>query len=162
MKMSQGVEWALHCTVALSFLEPGDAGSRHRLAEYFGLPDAYLAKQLNALVRARVLSATTGPQGGYRLARPADEITTLDVVEAIEGSGPAFICAEIRQQGICATPPSECRRPCAIARVMYDAEGAWRESLDGVTISDLARKVPRRYQVSGRTWLSRGVPSRAP
>ena len=151
--MSQGVEWALHCAVTLSLLDAGAAGSRWRLAEYYGLPDAYLAKQLKLLVSAGLLHATTGPQGGFRLARPADEITALDVVEAIEGTRPAFSCTEIRQRGVCATPPEACVRACPVAKVMYAADAAWRESLGGVTIADLAKTVPALYRRRGRDWM---------
>jgi len=38
-------------------------------------------------VRAGLLAAATGPRGGFRLARPPEEITVADVVEAVEGRG---------------------------------------------------------------------------
>jgi Rrf2 family protein len=151
--MSQGVEWALHCVVNLSYLEPGRSGSRTRLAEYYGLPDAYLAKHLKSLVRAGLLVASTGPQGGFRLARAPEEITVLEVVEAIEGAGPSFLCTEIRQHGVCAAPPSACRSACPVAKVMYAADAAWRDSLRQVTIADLGRRVPKTYQKRGADWM---------
>ena len=153
MRMSQGVEWALHCVVTLSYLPDGVTGSRRRLAEYYDLPDAYLAKHLKELVRAGVLHASTGPHGGFRLARPPEEINVLDVVDAIEGRRPAFVCTEIRQRGVCAIPKEACVRACPVARVMYDADEAWRKSLRGVTIADLAATVPRAYRDRGRAWL---------
>jgi len=151
--MSQGVEWALHCVVNLSYLESGRSGSRTRLAEYYGLSDAYLAKHLKSLVRAGVLVASTGPQGGFRLARAPEDITVLEVVEAIEGAGPSFLCTEIRQQGVCAAPPAACRRACPVAKVMYAADAAWRDSLRQVTIADLGRRVPKTYQKRGADWM---------
>src|SRR5665213_525180 len=99
MKMSKGVEWALHCAWTLAAADSGEALSAWRLAEFYDLPAPYLAKVLNSLVRAGVLSATTGPQGGFRLARPAAEITAAEVVEAVEGRGQLFSCTEIRQRG---------------------------------------------------------------
>jgi DNA-binding IscR family transcriptional regulator len=62
----------------------------------------------------------------------------LDVVQAVDGTGPAFRCTEIRQQGLLAAPPEQCTTPCGIAKVMADAERAWRDSLSCVTIADLA------------------------
>jgi DNA-binding IscR family transcriptional regulator len=62
----------------------------------------------------------------------------LEVVQAIEGDDPAFRCTEIRQQGLLAAPPEKCRSACGIAKVMANAEDAWRTSLAGVTIADLA------------------------
>ena len=48
-----------------------------------------------------------------------------------------FECSEIRQRGPAAGPKSEYRNVCGIARVMYDAEAAYREELRKVTIADL-------------------------
>lgn len=59
------------------------------LAETADVPFHYLAKLLGQLVRAGMLEATRGKHGGYRLHRPAEEITLYEVINAIEPiSGP--------------------------------------------------------------------------
>jgi Rrf2 family protein len=108
-----------------------------KLSEFHGVPGAYLAKHLQALTRAGVFEAVPGRGGGYRLARRAKDITVLDVVDAVEGRTRPFLCAEIRQRGPAAGKASDYPTPCGIAKVMYDAEAAYRESLRGVTIADL-------------------------
>ena len=75
MKLSDGVEWGVHVCSLLAVLPPDSALPAARLAEYHGVPSAYLAKHLQALARAGVLETVKGPRGGYRLARPATEIT---------------------------------------------------------------------------------------
>lgn len=142
MKLSEGVEWGLHCLLLLTQAPDGTALSRRALAEHYGLPEAYLAKHLQSLTAAGVLRATSGPKGGYRLARPAAEITVLDVLDAVEGPASPFVCQEIRQQGVMPLPPEQCRRPCAIAVVMAHAQQAWRTSLQAVSLSELAGQVP--------------------
>jgi Rrf2 family protein len=107
------------------------------------VPAAYLAKHLQAMSRAGLLESVQGPRGGYRLARPAGEITMLDVVEAIDGDEPAFRCHEIRRRGPAAVAAREYRVPCAIHRVMHQADAAWREQLASVAIADLADGVIR-------------------
>ncbi|MDQ1403208.1 MAG: hypothetical protein QOG03_1524, partial [Actinomycetota bacterium] len=99
MKLGQGVEWGIHCCAILALLPDGTALPSARLAEFHDVPPAYLAKHLQALAKAGIVTSTAGPKGGYRLARPAAEITLLDVVEAIEGRTAAFDCTEIRQRG---------------------------------------------------------------
>lgn len=141
MKISDGVEWGLHCGVLLGFLPPHASLPTARLAEYHGVPGAYLAKHLQALSRAGLLESVQGPGGGYRLARPATEICVLDVVEAIDGPDSAFRCAEIRRRGPSARPAREYRVPCAIHAVMNQADEAWRNELRGVSLADLMDQV---------------------
>ncbi|MDA8283373.1 MAG: Rrf2 family transcriptional regulator [Actinomycetota bacterium] len=150
MKLSEGVEWGLHCALLLAEAPARVPLPRRVLAEHYGLPEAYLAKHLQALARAGLLHATPGPSGGFRLARPAGEITVLDVLDAIEGAASPFICQEIRQQGTGAARPEECTRPCAIASVMVRAHQAWRESLRAVTLDQLVKRVPQTLRKRNR------------
>ncbi|GAA0408486.1 transcriptional regulator [Acrocarpospora corrugata] len=139
MKMSGGVEWALHCCVVLtSVAEPVPAA---RLAELHDVSPTYLAKQLQALSRAGLVHSVQGKSGGYVLSRPPATITVLDVVEAVDGPDPAFICTEIRQRGPLATPADSCLTPCPISRAMAAAESARRAALNSVSIADLAEQV---------------------
>ncbi len=149
MKISDGVEWGLHCRVLLGFLGPGRSLPTARLAEYHGVPGASLAKHLQALSRAGILESVQGPGGGYRLARPAPEISVLDVVEAIDGRESAFQCTEIRRRGPAARPAREYRVPCAIHAVMNDADEAWRASLRRESIADLMARIVRDASPKG-------------
>jgi Rrf2 family protein len=142
VKLPASTEWVLHCATTLAQLDPGASASTVQLAEYYDLPSAYLAKQLKALVRAGLLAATTGPRGGFRLARPASEITLLQIVEAVDGTSSPYECREIRQQGRGALPPEECRRTCILAAKMAEAHDAWRGSLAGVTLAGILATLP--------------------
>nr|WP_230416274.1 Rrf2 family transcriptional regulator [Micromonospora tarapacensis] len=154
--MSGGVEWALHCCVVLTTAtEPVPAA---RLAELHDVSPSYLAKQLQALSRAGLIAAVQGKAGGYTLTRGPDLITILDVVTAVDGTQPTFVCTEIRQRGPLATPPQDCTRPCPIARAMASADAAWRAALQAVSIADLASGVDHDHGptalASIRTWLT--------
>jgi len=155
MKLPESTEWVLHAAATLAQLDQGSTASAAQLAEHYGLPVAYLAKQLQALVRAGVLSGTTGPRGGFRLARPADQITLLQVVEAVDGGSPFYTCNEIRQQGRGASPPEYCRQTCGIAARMAAAEAAWRDSLRGMTIADVVASLPPGVPGRTRSLLAR-------
>jgi Rrf2 family protein len=162
VRLSEGVEWGLHCAVVLAVLPPDTALPTARLAEFNGVPAAYLAKHLQAMSRAGVLAAGTGPRGGYRLARPPADIRVLDVVEAVDGDDPAFRCLEIRRRGPAALPAREYRTMCGIHRVMVDADAAWRAELARTSIADLATGVardasPKAVEKFG-TWLQEVMP----
>lgn len=159
MKLSQGVEWGLHCALLIAQAPPGAALPRRVLAEYHGLPEPYLAKHLQALTRAGLLQATPGPNGGFRLARPVGEITVLDVLDAIEGTANPFTCQEIRQHGTGAYKPEDCTRPCAIATVMTQAHEAWRESLRAVTLGQLLERIPQAARERNRARIAPRPPA---
>jgi Rrf2 family protein len=141
MQLGEGVEWALHAVVVLAVVPAESTLAAARLAEYHGVPPAYLAKHLQALSQAGIVESVPGRRGGYRLARPAGEISVLDVVQAVEGAGPAFRCTEIRQRGPAAVARSHYRVPCTITRVMRAAEAAWRAELAAVSVLDLVVQV---------------------
>ncbi|CAM4447918.1 Rrf2 family transcriptional regulator [Nocardia ninae] len=139
MRMSSGVEWALHSCVTLG--QSHDPVPVARLAELHGTPPAYTAKHLQALSRAGIVRSAMGQAGGYTLTKPASEISALQVVRAIDGDEPAYRCAEIRQRGPLGIPAGQCARPCAIARAMAAAEAAWAHALAHVSIADLAADI---------------------
>jgi Rrf2 family protein len=155
VKLPESTEWVLHAATSLAQLGPGGTASAAQLAAHYDVPAAYLAKQLQALVRAGVLSATTGPRGGFRLARPAEQITLLQIVEAADGTSPFYTCNEIRQRGRGAVPPDQCRRACTLAARMAEAEAAWRQSLAKVTIADIVASLPRGLPERTRALLTR-------
>jgi Rrf2 family protein len=157
MRLGQGVEWALHCCSILAAVPVDRVMPATKLAEMHDVPATYLAKQLQALSLAGIVESLPGPRGGYRLARSADTITVLDVVLAIEGEEPAFTCTEIRQRGPGACAPSAYPKPCGIARIMWEAEDAWRASLGERTIADLLagalRDTPPSQLATGSVWI---------
>lgn len=158
--MSDGVEWSIHCCTLLAVLPPGEAVPAARLAEFHGVPPAYLAKHLQALVGAGIASSASGPRGGYSLARPAAEVSLLDIVLAVDGDETAFRCSEIRQRGPAAQPGSPAyRRPCGIARAMWRAEDAWRAELEGTTVADIVGElistVPAQQLQAGAEWIQK-------
>ena len=142
MKLPASTEWVLHCATTLAQLEPGATASAAQLALYYDLPAPYLAKQLQALTKAGLLAATTGPRGGFRLGRPAAQISLLQLVEAIDGTAEPYECREIRQQGRGALRPEDCRETCVLAAKMAEAHAAWRQSLHGVTLADILGELP--------------------
>jgi len=95
-----------------------------------------------------------GPAGGYRLGRPAKEISLWDIVAAIEGDERAFQCTEIRQQGPCGGSAHDFRKPCGIHAVFNKAEAAWRAELKSVSIADLANATAAKTSPQRRAALT--------
>lgn len=158
--MSDGVEWALHCCVALSGVEHPVPVAK--LATLHDVSRTYLAKQMQLMARAGLVGSVQGKAGGYILTRPPERISVLDVVLAIDGPAPAFECTEIRQRGPLAIAPEDCKDTCPVARAMLAGEAAWRAALMGITIRDLRHTVEAEggseTLASVHRWLTQAGP----
>lgn len=161
MRLSQGVEWAVHACTVLGAAAPGRGLSLAALAEYHGVPAPYMAKQMQLLSKAGLVRTSRGKTGGYALARAPDTITLWDVTAAIDGPAPLFRCTEIRQRGPCAARREDCRSPCHIAAAFAAAEEAWRSALRAVTIADIAAGVLRdsrpEHMMEAVAWLGENL-----
>jgi Rrf2 family protein len=157
MKLNEGIEWGLHCLAVLAGLPSGATMPTKTLAEFHGLSESYLAKHLQALSNAQLIESVPGPRGGYRLLRPVEEITLLDVVQAIDGPEPLFRCMDIRFQGPCGGDPKTETSACGIHRAMLRADRAWRDSLRSQTIADIVHQYKQTTNISQRAkreqWL---------
>ena len=138
MKLSDGVEQAIHCVAVLAGLSADGVLSAAALAEFHGVSTSYLLKHMQALSGAGLVKTVPGPKGGYRLAKEPGEISLLDIVLAVEGPQPAFRCTEIRQNGPNPLAQRFYRAPCAVNAAMLRAERAYRAELRSVALSDLA------------------------
>ncbi len=141
MQISKGVEWAAHAAALMIGLPEKRGLKAEALARYHEVPAAYMAKQLQALSKAGIVQTSRGKRGGYRLAKPATDISLWDITAAIEGSTPAFRCTEIRQNGPCGLKRKDCKSPCQIAASFAIAEAAFRNTLKGTTLADLGAQV---------------------
>jgi len=80
---SQTVEYALRAVAHLAYEAPNPR-TTEQVAEATRVPPAYLSKVLQALSRGGIVKSQRGVGGGIALARPADELTILEVVNAVE------------------------------------------------------------------------------
>lgn len=82
--ISQTAEYALRAVVWLAANEK-KAVSTHDVSTATKVPPGYMPKVLQALVRAKLAHSTPGRSGGFRLARTPDQISVLDVINAVDG-----------------------------------------------------------------------------
>lgn len=138
MKFSVGVEYALHCLLYMVNIEEGKSVGIRDLATFQGISESYLSKVYTKLTKSGIIKSVPGVKGGYALAKNPEEITFLDVVEAIEGKAPFFQCAEIRQNNILLDkdnlPDSHTKNPCLIKVVMLEAENEMKKYLKTKTL----------------------------
>src|SRR3954452_22199541 len=84
MKLTRASSYALHAVAFMAAQKHDKPVASHNIAAARGIPERFLLKVLKPLVSARVLLSIKGPNGGYRLAKPADQISMLDILEAVD------------------------------------------------------------------------------
>src|SRR5947207_12577906 len=85
MKLSRTVSYAVRATLQLAQLSQQGPVPCSRLAADGKMPERFLLQILRNLVTHGILRSTRGVDGGYALVKPADQISLLEVIEAIEG-----------------------------------------------------------------------------
>lgn len=127
--LSKTAEYALR-TVACLAGEAGSAASADLLCEQTKVPRRYLHKVLQDLVRAELVRSRSGPGGGYSLTRQADEITILDVVNAV---------APLERIRHCPLGLTSHTSLCPLHRELDNAYAATEEAFSRVTIGQVLR-----------------------
>ena len=84
MKVSRTIAYAIHATLQLAGGERGVPIPCSQLANEGQMPERFLLQILRSLVTRGLLRSTRGVEGGYCLARPADEISLRDIVESFD------------------------------------------------------------------------------
>src|SRR5271165_3584057 len=85
MKLTRASSYALHAVAYMATQKSDRPIASHNIAKARGIPERFLLKVLKPLVSARVLLSIKGPNGGYRLAKPAKDINMLEILEAVDG-----------------------------------------------------------------------------
>ena len=107
------------------------AHSAKDIAEAYHIPPQLLAKILQTLAKAGILVSHAGTNGGYALAKPANEISAFEVIRAIDG--PLFITSCITIHGAC-----DLTSTCTIKEPLRKVNDSIKELLSGIHIADLA------------------------
>ena len=107
------------------------AQSAKDIAQAYHIPPPLLAKILQTLARAGLLVSHAGTNGGYALARPANEISAFEVIRAIDG--PLFITSCITIHGTC-----DLAGHCTIKEPLRKVNDSIRDLLSAIRIADLA------------------------
>ena len=135
LKLTKADDYAVRAMIHLACLPDGRVAMRHEIAEAQGIPSSFMAKILRSLVRARLLHSSRGVNGGFGLARPAGEISLLDIIESIEGPLNLVECTS----GDC-----ELSCDCPAAPVWGRVQKTLREILGNASLEALV-STPRRH-----------------
>ncbi|TXK84014.1 Rrf2 family transcriptional regulator [Paenibacillus sp. N3.4] len=98
MQFSKSTDYALHALIHLGHSERCNNVGIKELSGALGVSESYLSKIMSKLRQDGIVRAVPGVNGGYELARPAEQITFLDVIQVIEGRQKLFECSTSNSQ----------------------------------------------------------------
>ncbi len=133
LQVSRRVEYALRAMIFLAQQSGGGRVSFKEIASHEHIPSEYLAKILKDLVAAGLILSKRGAAGGYCLAKAAEGVSFLDIIEAADSPVALNFCTEMG--GGCDN--DSC---CAMYSIWQDAEDAMRNVFRRSVLSDLARR----------------------
>lgn len=85
MQITRQADYALRAMLYLARLEPNQRAATSQIAEAQEIPPSFLAKIISQLSIAGLIHTSRGARGGVSLARKPEDVSLLDVVEAIDG-----------------------------------------------------------------------------
>jgi Rrf2 family protein len=159
MQFSIGVEYAFHSLFYMVDLPEHKTIGIKQIAQLNKITETYLSKAFAKLRKAGVVRSTAGVKGGYELARPAEDISFWDIIEAIEGPSFFFQCAEIRKKNIFVDDPSvfTAKCPCLIKVVIQEAEELMRNHLRSKSLRWLYDQVNNDFSAEKKVAIAEWI-----
>lgn len=152
MRISAKADYAVRAVVELASSPDGAPVKAERVANAQGIPLNFLENILGELRHAGIVRSQRGAEGGFRLAKPADQLTIADVIRAVEGP-----LATVR-----GGPPEESVYAGAAAelpRVWIAVRKSLRDVVERVTVADVATgRLPRaivKLSEDPEAWITR-------
>jgi Rrf2 family protein len=152
MRISAKVDYAVRAAIELAVADEGQLTKADAIAQAQDIPPKFLENILGDLRQGGLVRSQRGAEGGYRLARPAAEITVADVIRVVEG--PMASVRGGRPEDVEYAGNAE-----PLRRVWIAVRQALREVNEHVTLDDLASgRLPRSVEALTRAddaWLTR-------
>ena len=152
MRISAKADYAVRAVVELAASPANKPLPAEQVARTQGIPLNFLENILGELRHAGILRSQRGPDGGFRLGKPADQVSIADVIRAVEGP-----LATVR-----GAPPEESSYPGAaeeLPRVWIAVRKSLRSVVEEVTVADVASgRLPRaiaKLSEDPEAWVTR-------
>jgi len=137
MKLSLRGEYALRALIVLGQNYGSGVVRIQTISEQQNIPQGFLAQILNDLKSGHFVESRRGVAGGYRLARPPEEITLAPIIRHIEGALAPVSCVSEKFYKQCSCPNES---QCAIKSVMTEVRAAILAVVENVSIADLCER----------------------
>lgn len=134
MKLSKRGEYGLRALQDIATHYGGGPISIRELAERNNIPTKFLEQILLTLKHGHIVHSQKGPQGGYYLTRPPDQINLAQVIRLLDGPLAPISCVSETAYKPCGCPDME---TCGLRRVMKQVRDVVADMMEKTTLSDL-------------------------
>jgi len=130
IRLTRAGDYAARAVLFLATLEENEIADRESVSKAQEIPLSFLSKILQQLTSAGIIRSFKGASGGFCLARPAERITFLEVITAVEGP------LALNQ---CLIEPSRCDRngECPIHPIWKRAQSKLEDTLNSITFAEI-------------------------
>jgi Rrf2 family transcriptional regulator, iron-sulfur cluster assembly transcription factor len=135
MQLTLTGEYAVRAMIHLASVPPGELAQISDISARWDIPENFLRKIIPSLTKSGMIASRRGNGGGVSLAKPAESITLLDVIEAVEG--PMYL-------NKCLIGPEFCNRTawCVVHCVWSEAQETLKGILRSKSIAELVAVGP--------------------
>ncbi|TLY34868.1 MAG: Rrf2 family transcriptional regulator [Nitrospirae bacterium] len=144
MKLSLRGEYALRALLVLGLNHTQPVLRIQTISQQQNIPKRFLEQILNDLKSAGVVESKRGVAGGYRLARPPEDISLATVIRHIEGALAPVSCVSERFYEKCSCPDEA---KCAIRSVMKQVRDAIVKLVEKLTVADLCERARKLQEI---------------
>ena len=132
MQITRATDYAVRILIFLATLPEDARVAAPEVARGIDAPESFVSKVLQQLVQRGLVSSYRGASGGFQLEIQPDNVSLLDVVEAIEGP---------LQINLCLPGEATCDRKswCGAHPIWSEAQAALKNVLQGASIAKMAR-----------------------
>ncbi len=147
MKLSAKADYAVRAVLVLAAHDEPTPLKGELIARSQELPLKFVENILGELKHAGIVVSQRGPEGGYRLAVPADTLSVAEVIRVVDG--PLAAVAGMRPEMVSYPPGAE-----ALPAIWLDARTALRDVLEQVTFADLVARSKKAAAPAGEAGVA--------
>jgi len=135
VQFNQATDYAFRVIMHLAELSEGELANGQAIADQQSIPAGFLQKIMRSLSQGNLVKSYRGVDGGFALAKPAAEISLLDVVEAMEG--PLDLQRCLKQDSTCS---KGCDTKCPVHASLAIIQSDFTKALDEVNFARLVKE----------------------
>ncbi|WP_371376142.1 Rrf2 family transcriptional regulator [Sporomusa aerivorans] len=133
MQLNQATDYAFRIVLYLAGLQAGEVISGVTIAESQNIPRRFIQKIMRSLMTAGLVKSYRGVEGGFSLAKPAAEISLLDIIVGMEG--PLGIHRCLAERNVCTR---SCERECPVHQALAAVQERLAADLSSIDFAALA------------------------